>query len=218
MACTNSLATPIGSTDSVLRLLFGPLVESRSRVRLNELRAMSGNVTDAARLLDPTASFSNATSLEVARLEHEIAGWRRRLETRLARAGFQPMDPRLLSEAAVEMVQLVRLIARVVRCREWLRLGNPVQALELQATARHAVELVADSSLQLASTGVLTRSDDDAIKSRAEELYSQGIEQAFGRCTDPLDVLRHRTLCDGLLGVVLGSDSALVALRDASAD
>jgi hypothetical protein len=138
---------------------------------------------------------------------------------RLAKAAMTTTDPRLLSEAATEIVQLVRLIARVVRCREWLRLGDPVEAAGLQAAAAHGAQLVADSALQLASTGVLTQSDSgDAIKSRAEELYSRGLERTFRQCPDPLDVLRQRTLYDGLLGVVIGSDSALAALRDASVD
>jgi hypothetical protein len=203
----------------VLRLIFGPLIGAGRFARLSELVAMSDNVAAASRLLGPNASFSNATSLEVARLGREVTSWRRRLEMRLAKAAMTTTDPRLLSEAATEIVQLVRLIARVVRCREWLRLGDPVEAAGLQAAAAHGAQLVADSALQLASTGVLTQSDSgDAIKSRAEELYSRGLERAFGQCPDPLDVLRQRTLYDGLLGVVIGSDSALAALRDASVD
>ena len=200
-------------------LLLDRLVAKRGSMRLSELVMISENVAAASRLLDPNTSWCNATSLEVARLGHEVTGWRRRFETRLARAGFQSTDPRLLSEAATEMVQLIRLIARVVRCREWLRVGDPIEAVELHSAAGLAAQLVADSALQLASTGVLTGSDSgDVIKSRAEELYSRGLQRAFAESADPLDVLRHRTLYDGLLGVVIGSDSALASLRDASAD
>lgn len=76
-------------------------------------------------------------------------------------------------------------------------------------------QLVADSALQLASTGTLTPDSGDVIRSRAEELYSRGLVRAFA---DPLEVLRRRTLYDGMLGVVIGSDSALASLREASAD
>lgn len=82
------------------------------------------------------------------------------------------IDPRLIGEAASEMVQVVRLIARVVRCREWLCLETaPAEALELEGAAGRGVQLVSEKALY-----------------------------------------------DALLSVVLGSDMALEALRNASLD
>lgn len=129
------------------------------------------------------------------------------------------IDPRLICEAAAEMVQVVRLIARVVRCREWLRLETPpAEAEELEAAAGRAGQLVAESARELAASGGrLSRADGaDSIKGPAEELYNRGVARAFAEIPDPLDVLRQKTFYDILLSVVVGSDRALEALREAS--
>jgi hypothetical protein len=181
---------------------------------------MSASVGAAARFLHPaSAKFADA-SLRLVELRHEIAGSSRRLQTRLARVGFHTIDPRLLCDAATEMVEVVRLIARAIRCREWLPLSDPDEVQELQSTAGLGAQLVAESALELALTGAVAGSSEavDSIKTRAAMLYDQGIGRAFGECEDPLDVLRQRTLDDALFAVVTGSESALAALRDASAD
>ena len=202
------------------RLLSGFRIGSGRAERLSDLAAMSASVGAAARFLHPASAKSANASLTLVELGHEIAGSRRRLQTRLTRAGFHTIDPRLLCDAATEMVEVVRLIARAVRCREWLLLSDPDEAQELQSLAGLGAQLVAESALELASTGAVAGPSEagDSLKTRAVLLYDQGIGRAFGECVDPLDVLRQRTLYDALLAVVIGSGSALAALRDASAD
>lgn len=109
--------------------------------------------------------------------------------------------------------------ARVVRCREWLCLETaPAEALELEGAAGRGVQLVSESARELATSRVGSAESEaaDSIKGRAEELYNRGVARAFAECSDPLDVLRQKTLYDALLSVVLGSDRALGVLKDAS--
>jgi hypothetical protein len=216
---TSSSAMQTGWTRSVFHLLFGPLLPLRRSDGLGELAAIGEKVGAASLLLYPNLRLSQGASSEVTRLCHETIDLRRRLETRLARAGVHSIDARLICEAASEMVQVVRLIARVVRCREWLRLETlPSEALELEAAAGRSVQLVAESARELAgSEGWRAEPEgDESSKQQLEELYNRGVTRAFAEFPDPVDVLRLKTAYDCLLSVVLGSDRALEALENAS--
>ena len=199
--------------------LFRPLLSAPRSDRLAELAAIGDRVGAASLLLYPNLRFSSGASGEVARLGHEAIDFRRKLEIRLARAGLHLVDPRLICEAASEMVQVMRLVARVVRCREWLSLKTaPAEALELEAAAGRGVRLVAESAREFATSGRWPAEPEggESIKARAEDLYNRGVERAFAEVPDPLDVLRQKTLYDALVSVVLGSDRALEALENVS--
>ena len=200
--------------------LFAPLLSSRRLDRLSELAAIGEQVSAASLLLYPGLGARDA-SREVRELERAAADIRRRLEARLARAGVHLIDPRLICEAASEMVRIIRLIARIVDCREWLRLETaPAEALELEAVAARGVQLVAEFARKYATFrgSPVEPEGADLIKRRAGELYHRGVARAFGGFPDPLDVLRQKTLYDALLGIVAGSDRALESLRNASSD
>lgn len=202
----------------MFHLLFGPRFLPRRSDGLGELAAIGEKVGAASLLLYPNLRLSKGASGEVTRLGLETIGLRRRLETRLAKAGVYSIDPRLICEAASEMVQVVRLTARVVRCREWLRLeAPPAEALELEAAAGQSVQLVAESARELANSGGWRAEPEDAdFKERSEELYNRGVARAFAEFPDPVDILRLKAAYDCLLSVVLASDRALEALDNAS--
>jgi hypothetical protein len=205
----------------MLHRLVSPLLFGRPSYHLAELAAIGEKVGAASLLLSPNLRLSRGAAGEVTSLGHEAIGLRRSLESRLARAAAHSVDPRLICEAATEMVQVVRLIARVVRCREWLRLDpSPAEAVELETAAGQVGELVAESARELAISGgwLAEPGGADSIKRGAEELYNRGVARAFVEFPDPLDVLRQKTLYDALLSVVVGSDMALEALRNASLD
>jgi hypothetical protein len=117
------------------------------------------------------------------------------------------------------MVEVMRLITRVIRCRAWLGLETaPGGALELEAVAGQGVQLVAESARELATSGasVVDLGRRESIRRRAEELYNQGISQIFAGSPDPLDALRQKTLFETLFNLVISSDRALEALKNAS--
>ena len=202
----------------MFHLLFGPLLPNARSNRLSEFAAIGQKLSAASLLLYPRLHQSSEASREVTGLAHEAIGFRRRLEARLAR-GVHVIDSRLICEAASEMVQVVRLIARVVRCREWLRLdAPPAEVLELEGAAARSGQLVAESALTLATSGKWLGEPHDSDFSRgwAEELYNRGVARAFAEFPDPIEVLRQRAHYDALFNVVLGSDRALEAVRNAS--
>lgn len=203
----------------MFHLLFGPLVSPRRSDRLSELAAIGEKIGAASLLLNPDRNSSGDGALYLTGIGHEVTDLRRKLESRLARAGVHVVDPRLICEAASEMAQVMRLIGRVVRCRAWLRLeATPAEARELEAVAGQGVRLVAESARELTTSGAQLVEPEDAgsIKGRAEELYNRGVARSFAEFPDPLDVLRLKTLYDILLSVVIGSDRALEALRNVS--
>lgn len=203
----------------MLHRLLGPLLFGRPSHHPPELAAIGEKVGAASLLLSPDRRVSQGAAVKAMRLGNEAIELRRGLESRLARAGVHTIDPRLICEAATEMVQVVRLIARVIRCRDWLRLdAPPVEALELEAAAGRMGQLVAEAGRELAISGdwLVEADDADSIKSGAEELYNRGVARAFVGFPDPLDVLRQKTLYDALFGVVIASDKALECLREAS--
>ena len=198
-----------------LHLLFGGLFPPRLE-RLSDLAAISEMVTASALLLYPNRHSPTDASRKVALIGHQASDRRRQLESRLSKAGVHLTDPRLICEAASEMLEVMRLIGRVIRCREWLSLTDAPEALELQGTAGLGAQHVAERARELANTGSLTADYGSAsMRIRAEELYARGVARAF-ESADALDVLRQKTLYDALLGVVIASDRALEALRDAS--
>ena len=200
----------------VLHLLFGGLFPGPRSERLSDLAAIGEMVTASALLLYPNRHAPTDASRKVTLIGHEASDRRRQLESRLAKAGVHVTDPRLVCEAASEMLEVMRLIGRVIRCREWLGLADAPEALELEGTAGLGAQHVAEGARELAGMGTLTWVDGGAsMRIRAEELYARGVARAF-ESADALDVLRQKTLYDALLGVVIGSDRALEALRDAS--
>jgi hypothetical protein len=106
----------------------------------------------------------------------------------------------------------------VVRCRGWLRLdATPTELRELEAMGVRSVRMVAETARALGSSGGLPGPElTQPMKAQAEELYDKGVAEVFTEVLDPLEVLRRKALYDLLLGVVLGSDRAVEALRTAS--
>lgn len=203
----------------MFHLLFGPLFSGSRPDRLVELAAMAEQVSLASSLLDTSARPPANVSQAVTQLSRHVAGLRRKLETRIARAGLHSTDPRLLCEAASELSEVVRLVARVVRCREWLRLdATPAEVRDLEAMGVRSVQSVAGAARALGSPGGWLAGLEAAqpMKAKAEELYDRGVAAVFTEPLDPLEVLRRKALYDLLLGVVLGSDRALETLGAAS--
>lgn len=199
----------------MFHLLFSP----RSKP-YRELASIADQLDAASSLLGPNSQPPADAARAVRDLGHHAIGLRRRLETRLAiSAGVHTTDPRLMCEAASELIEVVRLVARVVRCREWLRLdGTPPEIRELEAMSMRSVQLVAGTARALGSPGGWLSGLEVAqpMKAEAEELYERGVAAAFAGSLDPLELLRRKTLYDLLLGVVLGSDRALEAVQAAS--
>jgi hypothetical protein len=113
----------------------------------------------------------------------------------------------------------VRLVARVVRCREWLPLdATPAKLGELEAMGVRSVRLVAGTARALGSSGGWLTGPEVAqpMRAEAEELYDRGVASVFTESLDPLEVLRRKAVYEVLLGLVLGSDKALQALQTAS--
>jgi hypothetical protein len=202
----------------MFHLLFGPLLAvSRADPPL-ELAATAEQVSLASSLLDAGARSPAEASRAVTQLIRDGIGLRRKLETRLARAGVHSTDPRLICEAASELLEVVRQVARVVRCREWLRLdATPAEVRDPEAMGVRSVRLLAGTVKGLGGSGEWLAGPAAArpMKAEAEELYDKGVAAIFAEPLDPLGVLRRRALYDLLLGVVLGSDRALEALQTA---
>ena len=205
----------------MFHLLIRPLLPGPRGPRLRQLDALSETVSAASRMLNPNLRPPADAPRELNGLEHEAIRLRRELENRLARAGVHLSDPRLVCDAASEMVEVMRLITRAVRCRAWLGLDPvPAEVLELEAVAGQGVQLVALAARRLATSGAqrVDRELTESIKRRAEELYSRGVSRAFADSPDPLDVLRQKTVYDALLSLITGCNRALESLRDASFD
>lgn len=204
-----------------LHLVFGSLIPGHRAHRQSELAALAEQLNTASHLLYPNLRPPADATREVTDLGHLAIGLRRELESRLARAPVHPIDPRLLCDAASEMVEVMRLIMRVIRCRAWLGLeAVPGRALELEAVAGQGVQLVAESARELATSGasVVDLRRRESIRRRAEELYNQGISQIFAGSPDPLEVLRQKTFFEALFNLVIGGDRALDALKNASSE
>lgn len=170
-------------------------------------------------MLNPNLRPPADAPRELNGLQHEAIRLRRELESRLARAGVHLSDPRLVCDAASEMVEVMRLITRAVRCRAWLGLDPiPAEVLELEAVAGQGVQLVAVAARRLATSGAQRVDHElkESIKRRAEELYSRGVSRAFTDFSDPLDVLRQKTLYDAMLSLIAGSGRALESLTNVS--
>ena len=200
----------------MLHLLFSP----RS-THYRELAAIADQLGAASALLSPGARASAETALGLQGLRHQATGLRRKLEPRLARAGAHLVDPRLTSEAAAELCKVVRLVSRVVRCREWIRLDAvPAELAELQAMAVRRVEALGEAARTLGSSGRWLGGPMVAapMKAEAEEPYDRGVGRLFTGSLDPVEVLRQKAVYDVLLELVLGSDRALEALQTASVE
>lgn len=198
----------------MLHLLFGPRA-----THYKELASIAAQLDAASSLLSPASRASADTAMGLRDLSHHITGLRRKLEIRLARAGAHLVDPRLTWEAAAELCEVVRLVSRVVRSREWLRLDAvPAELAELQAMAERRVAVLAETARKLGSAGgwlsglVVVQ----PIKAEAQELYDRGVGRLFTGSLDPVEVLRRKAVYDVLLDLVLGSDRALEALQTAS--
>jgi hypothetical protein len=184
---------------------------------LVELGAMAEQVSLASSLLEAGARPPADASRAVTQLLRQVAGLRRKLEIRIARAGLHSTDPRLICEAASELSEVVRLVARVVRCREWLRLNaTPPELRALEAMGVRSVLRVAGTARALGSREGLDAPEIAQTKAEAEELYDRGVAAAFTETLEPLEALRRKALYDVLLAVVLGSERALDALWNAS--
>jgi hypothetical protein len=202
----------------MFHLLLCPLLPGSRADPLVELAAMAEQVSLASSLLNTSARSPAEASRAVTQLIRDVIGLRRKLETRIAKAGVHSTDPRLICEASSELLEVVRLVARVVRCREWLRLeATPVEVRDLEAMAVRSVRLVAGAVRALESSGGWLGGPVAAqpMKAEAEELYERGVAAIFAEPLDPLEVLRRKALYDLLLGVVLGSDGALEVLQTA---
>ena len=200
----------------MLHLIFGPRA-----THCKELASIADQLDAASSMLGPGARASGETALGLRGLNHQAAGLRRKLETRLARAGAHLVDPRLTSDAAAELCEVVRLVSRVVRCREWLRLEAVTPELaELQAMAVGRVEVLAETARTLGSSGRWLNGPVvvQPMTAEAEELYDRGVGALFTGSLDPVEVLRRKAVYDVLLELVLGSDRALEALQTASLD
>jgi len=203
----------------VFHLLFGPLLPDSRSGPPAELAAIAEQVNLLASLLDASGRSPAEASRAVTQLLRDCIGLRRRLEARVTRAAVHSTDPRLICEAASELLEVVRLAARLVRCREWLRLAvSPAEIRELEALGLRSVRLVAGTVKELGRSGgwLGGRAAAQPMKAEAEELYERGVAAIFAEPLDPLEVLRCKTLYDLLLGVVLGSDRAVKALQAAS--
>lgn len=201
----------------MFHLLFGPLLPGSRADPLVELAAIGQQVGLASSLLNGSERPPAASRVATQLLRDGI-GLRRKLETRIARAGVHSTDPRLICEAASELLEVVRLVARVVRCREWLRLDTiPAEVRDLEAIAVRSVRSVADAVSALGRSGgwLAVPAAAHPMKAEAEELYDRGVAALFAEPLAPLEVLRRRALYDLLLGVVVGSDRALEALQTA---
>ena len=204
-----------------LHLVFGSLIPGHRAHRQSELAALAEHLDTASHLLYPNLPPPAEATREVTDLGDRAIGLRRELETRLARAAVHRIDPRLLCDAASEMVEVMRLITRVIRCRAWLGLETvPGRVLELEAIAGQGVQLVAESARELATSGapVVDLGRRESIRRRAEELYNQGVSQIFAGNPDPLEVLRQKTFFEALFNLVIGGDRALEVLKNASAE
>lgn len=198
----------------MLHLIFGP----RSKP-YRELASIADQLDAASSLIGPDSRPAVDAAHGVRRLGHQAVALRRKLETQLARAGAHTTDPRLICEAAAELLEVMRLVRRVVRCREWLRLeATPAELGDLEAMARRRVQLVAATARALGNSGRWPDGSDvgHPMNAEAEELYDRGMAAAFSEALDPLDVLRRKAVYDLMLGVVLGSDRALEAMQAAS--
>jgi len=198
----------------MFHLHFGPRWK-----QYRELAAIADQLDAASSLLGPNSRAPADAARAVRHLAHQAIGLRRKLETRLAKAGVHSTDPLLICEAASELIAVVRLVARVVRCREWLRLdATPPEVRELEAMGVRSVQLVARTARALGSSGGWLAGPEVAqpLKAEAEELYDRGVGTLFTESLDPLEVLRRKAVCDVLLSLVLGSDKALDALQTAS--
>lgn len=186
-----------------------------------ELAVIAEQVQGASALLHPNGTLPSGAVRAVGDMRHRAIRSRQTLEIRLARSGVHSTDPRLIYQAASEMVELVRRVARVVRCRDYLRSGSPPAAVrDLEAIASRGVQLVAEHARELARSGRARRSPD-GVKSLmvpAEELYHRGIAGVFNEALDPLEIFRLHALYDVLLAVVVCCEKALKALRDASVE
>jgi hypothetical protein len=80
----------------MFHLLFGPLLPGSRADRLVELAAMAEQVSLASTLLDTSARPPAEASRAVTQLMRNGVGLRRKLETRIARAGLHSTDPRLI--------------------------------------------------------------------------------------------------------------------------
>lgn len=202
----------------MFHLHFGQLLPGSRTDPPVELAAIGQQVGLASSLLDASERPPADASRAATQLMRDGIGLRRKLETRIARAGVHSTDPRLICEAGSELLEVVRLVARVVRCREWLRLvAIPAEVRDLEAIAVRSVRSVADAVRALGSSGgrLAVPAAAHPMKAEAEELYDRGVAALFTEPLDPLEVLRRRALYDLLLGVVVGSDRALEALQTA---
>jgi hypothetical protein len=203
----------------MFRLLFGSLLSGSRPDRLVELAAMAEQVSLASSLLGTSARPPAEASRAITQLMRNGIGLRRKLETRIARAGLHSTDPRLICEVASELIEVVRLVARVVRCREWLRLdATPAEVRDLEATGVRSVQLVAATVRAMGSSPGWLAGPVAArpMQAEAEELYDRGVAGLFAEPMDPLEVVRRKALYDLLLGVVVGSDRAMEVLQAAS--
>ena len=202
----------------MFHLLFGPLLPGSRVAPTVKLAAMAEQLSLASSLLEMSARSPAEASRAVTQLIRNGVGLRRKLESRIARAGVHSTDPRLICEAASEVLEVVRLVARVVRGREWLRLdATPAEVRDLEAMGVRSVRLLAAAVRGLGRSGGWLTGPAAAqpMKAEAEELYDKGVAAIFAEPLDPLEVLRRRALYDLLLGVVSGSDRALEALQTA---
>lgn len=198
----------------MLHRIFGP-----QATHYKELASIADQLGAASSLLSPGSRSSADASVRLRALTQQTAGLRRKLEARLARVGAPPVDPRLTSEAAAELCAVVRLVSRVVRCREWLRLDPvPAELAELQAVGLRRVAVLAEAAGTLGNSGRWLRTPVvvQPMEVGAEELYDRGVGRLFEGSLDPVEVLRRKAMYDVLLDLVLGSERALEALQSAS--
>lgn len=198
----------------MFHLLFSPRPK-----QYRELASLADLLDAASSLLGPNSRPPADAARAVHHLGQQGIGLRRKLETRVARARVHATDPRLICEAASELIEVVRLVARVVRCREWLPLdATPAELDDLEAMCVRSVRLVAGSARALGSSGGWLAGAEVAqpMRAEAEELYDRGLAAVFTESLDPLEVLRRKAVYEVLLGLVIGSDKALEALQTAS--
>jgi hypothetical protein len=197
----------------VLHLLFGSPSKPHS-----ELVSIADQLDAACSLLGTSSQPADAAQ-RARHLAHQAVGLRQKLEARLARAGAHMTDPRLICQAAAELIEVMRLVGRVIRGRQWLRGdAGPAELVELDAMAVRRVQLVATTAWALGTSGRCHDGPEAGhpMRAEAQELYARGMAAAFAQAPDPVEVLRRKAVYELLLGVVLGSDRALEAMQAAS--